>query len=92
MPAEPIGFVMPDTPHSQLFTLSLWREDLGGGVSEWRGKIRHVPSGETRYFRDWPTLIAFLQEWGSAPDDGVGRVVTSDATPPTDHLGRGSAP
>jgi len=35
---------------------------MGDGQTEWRGKVRHVPSGETRYFRDWFTLVAFLLE------------------------------
>jgi hypothetical protein len=41
--------------------LRLWREELGGGEMEWRGKVQHVPSGEARYFRDWPTLVAFME-------------------------------
>jgi len=47
---------------SRLFTVRLWLEDLGDGRSEWRGKVQHVLSGEARYFRDWATLIAALQE------------------------------
>lgn len=47
---------------SQLFTVRVWLEDLDNGRSEWRGKVQHVLSGEARYFRDWPTLIAALQE------------------------------
>ena len=47
-------------PLSHLFTVRLWREELGNGQTEWRGKVQHVTSGEVRYFRDWPTLIAFL--------------------------------
>ena len=45
---------------SQLFTLRLWLEDLGSGQTDWRGRIQHVNSGETRYFRDWHTLEAFI--------------------------------
>ncbi len=59
----------PLTPHaaappsrSQLFTVRLWRENLGDGRSEWRGQVQHALSRETRYFRDWPTLVAFLVE------------------------------
>ncbi len=48
--------------HSQLFTVRVWQEDLGQGRCEWRGKVRHVTSGEVRYFRDWPMLIAHMQE------------------------------
>jgi hypothetical protein len=47
---------------TQLFTLRVWREDLGGGRSEWRGKVQHTQSGEARYFRDWSGLVACLQE------------------------------
>jgi len=47
---------------SHLFTLRLWPEDLGGGQTDWRGKVQHVNSGEARYFRDWPTLEAFVEE------------------------------
>jgi hypothetical protein len=41
---------------SQLFTVRVWREDLGEGRAEWRGRIQHVLSGEARYFRDWSGL------------------------------------
>jgi hypothetical protein len=47
--------------HTQLFTVRVWREDLGAGQREWRGEVHEVVSGERRYFRDWPTLVAFLQ-------------------------------
>ena len=47
-------------PHSHLFTIRLWLEDLGDGQVEWRGSVQHVISGELRYFRDWPALIEFL--------------------------------
>ncbi len=47
---------------SELFSVRVWREDLGNGRFEWRGKVQHVTSGEVRYFRDWPALIACLQE------------------------------
>ena len=47
---------------AQLFTVRVWLEDRGNGRGEWRGKVQHVLSGEARYFRDWATLIAALQE------------------------------
>jgi hypothetical protein len=46
-------------PFSHLFTVRLWQEELGN--------VQHVSSGEVRYFRDWPTLITFLQALLSAP-------------------------
>ena len=45
---------------SHLFTVRLWLENLGDGRAEWRGQVQHVLSGETRYFREWPALIAWL--------------------------------
>ncbi len=47
---------------SLLFTVRVWLEDLGEGRTEWRGKVQHTLSGEARYFRDWSTLIAHIQE------------------------------
>jgi hypothetical protein len=38
----------------------LWREDLGHNRVEWRGQVQHVLSGETRYFRDWATLVEVI--------------------------------
>jgi hypothetical protein len=54
---------------SQLFTVRVWQENLGEGRTEWRGKVQHVLSGEVRYFRDWPALIACLREILSAQPD-----------------------
>ena len=49
-------------PRSQLFTIRVWREDLADNRVEWRGQVQHVISGKGRYFRDWQTMVAFLQE------------------------------
>jgi hypothetical protein len=47
---------------STLFTLRLWQEAMGGDQVELRAEVRHVQSGEVRYFRDWGALTAFLIE------------------------------
>jgi hypothetical protein len=47
---------------SHLFTVRVWREELGDGCVEWRGKVQHALSGEARYFREWAELIAFVRE------------------------------
>jgi len=52
---------LPQPQRSQLFTVRVWAEDLGDGQQEWRGQVQHVISGETRYFREWSMLIAWLQ-------------------------------
>jgi hypothetical protein len=51
----------PSLHNSHLFTLRMWPEDLGSGQTDWRGKVQHVNSREARYFRDWPTLEAFVE-------------------------------
>jgi hypothetical protein len=50
----------PQTYHSEFFTVRFWQEDLGQGVTEWRGQLRHVSTGETHYFRDWQTFLTLL--------------------------------
>ena len=47
---------------AHLFTVRIWREELGEGHIEWRGKVQHALSGEARYFREWGELLAFVQE------------------------------
>ncbi|MFN8454174.1 MAG: hypothetical protein U0401_05780 [Anaerolineae bacterium] len=49
-------------PRSHLFTVRLWAEEIGGGQTEWRGRVQSITGGEARYFRDWPILIAHLQQ------------------------------
>lgn len=46
--------------HSQLFTVRLWRDT---GQSRERTpymQVKHVLSGEARYFSAWPPLIDYL--------------------------------
>jgi len=62
-----------DTAHlparSHLFTVRVWREDLGQGQSEWRGEVHAVESGEVRYFREWPALLTLVQAMLPKPED-----------------------
>jgi hypothetical protein len=46
--------------HSQLFTLRLWKEELGDGQVEVRCQAQHVLSGETRSFLGCVGLREFL--------------------------------
>lgn len=55
---------------SHLFTLRVWAEPLGHGRSELRGQVRHILSGEVRYFREWATLIAYVSERLAAGNEG----------------------
>jgi hypothetical protein len=46
-------------PHSHLFAVRLWKEDVAVG-SEFRGTVRDVVTGAFRNFRDWSDLAAFM--------------------------------
>ena len=58
---------LQDNQSSHLFTVRVWREPLGQGHSEWRGQVRHVLSGEVRYFREWAQLVAYLEGRAGTP-------------------------
>lgn len=46
-------------PHSRLFTVRLWAEEVAGGW-EYRGTVQEVVSGAIRSFRTWPDLTEFM--------------------------------
>jgi hypothetical protein len=45
--------------NSHLFTIRIWLDEVDG-QTQWRGKLCHIPSGESRYFRGWASLIALI--------------------------------
>lgn len=45
---------------SQLFVLRIWAEEMGDGRFEIRGQIKHIQSGEVKYYREWSSLQKFL--------------------------------
>jgi len=45
---------------SQLFTIRVWLEEETDGQNQWRGKLCHIPSGESRHFRGWAALIPLM--------------------------------
>ncbi len=47
---------------SQLFTVRMTPESLGGGKVEWQGQVNHVASGEGYPFRNWSKLIVSLEK------------------------------
>lgn len=47
-------------PPEPVFAVRLWKEELGGGGSEYRGSVRDVTTGAFRSFRDWSDLVAFM--------------------------------
>lgn len=61
-----------DRAASHLFTVRLWPHDVGDGQIEWRGKVQHVLSGETRYFRAWAELVERLTAMVEGQDERPG--------------------
>jgi hypothetical protein len=63
--------------NSHLFTVRLWTWPEADDQTEWRGKVTHVLSGETRYFREWQELVDHLRamlatgERSPSTDDGL---------------------
>ena len=57
-----------DERRSELFTVRLWREELGDNQAEWRGKVQHVQKGEAYYFREWSMLVAAIRKMLQEPD------------------------
>ena len=47
-------------PRSHLFTVRLWQEEVCTDRYEVRLQVRHVVSGETRYFRHWHDAVTYL--------------------------------
>ena len=54
--------MQPDQGHPQthLFLVRLWVEPFADDQHEVRMQVKHVLSGETRYFRSWSDVVAFL--------------------------------
>ena len=48
-------------PTSHLFTVRLWAEESGNDQIEIRTQVQHVLSGETRYFREWSKMVAYME-------------------------------
>jgi hypothetical protein len=47
-------------PRTHLFLVRLWLEPLADDRREVRMQVKHVLSGETRFFHAWPDVVAFL--------------------------------
>jgi hypothetical protein len=62
------GAPAPGRAPVHLFTLRLWRAELGDGRREWRGRLHHVGHDEISYFRGWaallPVVLAMLRRAG----------------------------
>ena len=62
---------------SHRFLLRVWEEEIGDGRREVRGQLKHILTGETAYFREWPNLLLLLQrrlEVTQVSDNAVDRI------------------
>jgi len=61
----------------QVFIVRVWYEAQEPGERDVRIQARHVLTGETRYFMEWPALTAYLAGKVDAasptPGDGIER-------------------
>ncbi len=62
-----------ESDRSHLFVVRVWIKRPADALLEYRGRIQHVLSGETRHFKDWPTMVDFLEtemaQWESDETD-----------------------
>ena len=69
LPRKPLSTDKP--PYgSHLFMLRVWMDESKAAPRRWHAKVQHVPSGETRYFREWAALRNFLSASLAARADG----------------------
>lgn len=61
-------------PAAQTFIVRVWVEpgDAASQAGEWRGELKHVPSGRSAYFRTLEGLTPVLQRMLEAPEDAGG--------------------
>ena len=55
---------------SNVFIVRTWTEARGEHLVELRGMVREVRSGETRYFRTWESLLAFVERHHATQEKG----------------------
>lgn len=56
---------------SHLFTVRVWYEEADPGRREVRLQVRHILTGETRNFRDWPAFITYLTGIFDTPNEDL---------------------
>jgi len=55
-----------------LFIVRIWQEADRSGVSQWRGSVEHVPSGQRLYFTSLGDLTDFITgRLGSTRSEGI---------------------
>ena len=68
---DPIPHSDDSWSQSQLFTIRVWYEQFDAEQREVRMQVRHVLSGETRYFRDWTAVTTYMVSKLEAPRSEV---------------------
>ena len=58
---EPLSSNDEPWSRSHLFTVRVWYEETASGAQAIRAQVRHVLTGETRYFSDWQAVTGYLQ-------------------------------
>jgi hypothetical protein len=83
----------PMMRRSSVYIVRTWIETLGDSSVELRGMVRNVQSGETRYFRDWEALVAFVKDHtDDPPDESIGELTDEPLSNPGDDAERSICP
>ena len=45
------------------FVIRVWSEEIGRGLTHWRGYIIHVPDNERRYFERLDAMVCFMEPY-----------------------------
>ena len=61
---------MSPVPPVSTFIVRFWQEWSAAGPL-WRGRIKHVQSGENATFADLQEMLAFLRRLGAMMEDGT---------------------
>lgn len=63
---------------TRTFIVRLWREDLGEGKSEWRGRVQDVMDGQVKFFHGWERLTTTILEMLANPKCDAQRASDED--------------
>lgn len=69
--------MIPENATSHLLLVRLWSEEIDVEEAQWRGKVKHVTSGDVRYFVDLPDLVECIQSFLPVKKDIGGKIVST---------------
>lgn len=64
IPLGPGAYMLPIESSTQIFIIRIWLEEIADNDKPalWRGRLIHVPSGESQHFNNMQELIDLMRE------------------------------